>query len=95
MLTKAVEIFSRLELNPTSVAQTWVSLGYLYLNEKRYMAAHEILKQAQSADPGLAEAWQGQAWCAEKTGYSVEAIDLCRHACTLGLLVRITLTIVN
>ncbi|XP_055341469.1 SKI3 subunit of superkiller complex protein-like [Paramacrobiotus metropolitanus] len=83
-LTKSLQLYNRARINPTCTAASWTCLGYLLLNAKRYIPAHKMLKLAQNADPGQAAAWLGQAWCAERTGHTLEAMDLCRHACALG-----------
>jgi Tfp pilus assembly protein PilF len=88
LYTKAIDLFRHFDLNPTVMAATWTAMGFLYVNKKRYFAANTLLTRGQNADPKLPEPWMGQAWCAERMGHLIEAMDLCRHACSLGLAVR-------
>ncbi|OQV18487.1 putative Tetratricopeptide repeat protein 37 [Hypsibius exemplaris] len=85
LYTKSIELFRYFELNPTVVAPTWTALGFMYVNKKRYVAANALLTRGQNADPKHPEPWMGQAWCAERLGHPVEAMDLNRHACSIGL----------
>ena len=84
--TKSIELFRHYELSPTIVAETWAAMGFVFLNQKKNMAAYEMLAKAQNANPDLPEAWLGMAWCAEQAGHDLEAMDLCRHTCLLSLL---------
>lgn len=82
--TKSIELFRHYELSPTIVAESWAAMGFIFLNQKKSMAAYEMLSKAQNANPDLAEAWLGMAWCAEQAGQYLEAMDLCRHTCLLS-----------
>ena len=84
LYSKAIDLFRHFELNPTAVAGTWSALGSLYVNKRRYVAGNALLTRGQSCDPKLPLAWMGQAWCAERLGHALEAMDLTRHAASLG-----------